>query len=406
MIRNKKTYILILTLSIACSSTYTSYSYFTSQSVEVNNNISIGELEPEEGLQEIIEANINGDILELKFSKMLFYVSENIYEGITGDKDILDNTEITIKDTSLYIKKLNGEWIIPNKKNEKNLPKISLENFEDRFGNKMKANDIYLYKNKDFNINGKLGYIVSDKGSKVDVEVLSTSVFGVNPIEGLNATTDLVFNNSLEESVAMTMNVESEIGYEELANNKKIKIISTYGSEEYSEWVDDTLEVYICYDKEYGQEGLQKAIDNVINLDLTKLIKHEFKILNIEVDFNGEEVLKPVAGTPEVEATFINAKNTIDGKNSRGSISVKGTLNTTGRFKINIKDYEGLNIEETFIAIKGESTKEIMARVTSEILNKFDTNKYILTSKEDGTRFDITSRTGINTGLTIEVEIL
>lgn len=406
MIRNKKTYILILTLSIACASTYTSYSYFTSQSIEVNNSISIGELEPEEGLQEIIEANINGDILELKFSKMLFYVSENIYDGITGDKDILDNTEITIKDTSLYIKKLNGEWIIPNKKNEKNLPKISLENFEDRFGNKMKANDIYLYKDKDFNINGKLGYIVSDKGIKVDVEVLSTSVFGVNPIEGLNATTDLAFNNSLEESVVMTMKVESEVGYEELANNKKIKIISTYGSEEYSEWVDDTLEVYICYDKEYGQEGLQKAIDNVINLDLTKLRKHEFKILNIEVDFNGEEVLKPVAGTPEVEATFINAKNTIEGKNSRGSISVKGTLNTTGRFKINIKDYEGLNIEETFIAIKGESTKEIMARVTSEILNKFDTNKYILTSKEDGTRFDITSRTGINTGLTIEVEIL
>ena len=61
---SKKIYIVLLILSLACKYTYSSYSYFTSQSVDVNNNISIGELEPEEGLQELVEANINGNILE------------------------------------------------------------------------------------------------------------------------------------------------------------------------------------------------------------------------------------------------------------------------------------------------------------------------------------------------------
>lgn len=402
---SKKIYIVLLILSLACKSTYSSYSYFTSQSVEVNN-ISIGELEPEEGVQELVEANINRNILELKFSKMLFYPSENIHEGITGDSDILDNTEVTIKDTSLYINKLNGEWIIPNKKNEKNLPKISLENFEDRFGNKMKAKDIYLYKSKDFNINGKLEYILSDKDSKVDTEILVTSIAGVNPIEGTNATTDLVFNNSTEESVAMTIKVESKAGYEEIANNKKIKIIPTYVNEEYSVWVDDTLEVYICYDKEYTQEKLQEAIDNVININLTRLRKHEFEISNIKVEFTGNGMLKPVLGAEEFEATFMNAKNTIEGKNTKSSISIKDIINTTGRFKVKVKDSEGLNIEETFLAIKGESPKEVMSKVTSEVLNKFDTNKYILTLKEEGKRLDIISRKGINTGLIVEIEIL
>lgn len=407
MIKSKKIYALILALSLACTGTYSSYAYFTSQSVEGNNKISIGKLEPEEGLQELVEANIKGDTLELKFSKKLYYPTENVSEGVSGDKYIIDNTEVKIQGEYMYVKKLEGEWTLPIKRNEKNLPKISLENFEDRFGNKINPQDIYLYQSENFSSNGKVDYIVADKGSKTDAEIVSNSIAGVDAIPGVNANTELVFNNSEEESVAMTMKIESKAGYEELANDKKIKIISTYGSEEYSEWVDDTLEVYICYDKEYTQEQLQSAIDNVINLDLSKLRKHEFEISNIKVEFtDNTQVIKPIVGTEEVESVFMNAKNTIAGKNTRGSITIKTIPNNTGRFKLKVTDSEGLNIEETFLVIKGETQQELMTKITSEILNKFDTKKYMLTSKEGNTRFDITSKLSINTGLNIEIEIL
>lgn len=407
MIKNKKTYALIIALSVACTGTYSSYSYFTSQSIEENNKIAIGELEPEEGLQELIEANIKGNTLELKFSKKLYYPTENISEGISGDKYIVDNTEITMEGTSLYIKKSEGEWILPTKKNEKNLPKISLENFEDRFGNKINPQDIYLYQNEDFAVSGKVNYVVANKDSKTDVDIISSSIAGVSSIPGINASTELVFNNSKEESIAMTMKVESKAEYEELVNDKKIKIIPTYGSEEYSEWVGDTLEVYICYEKEYTEEQLQAAIDNVVNIDMLKARKHEFEILNIKVEFvDNTKVLKPMPETEEIEAVFINAKNTIAGKNTRGSISVKSIANSTGRIKIKITDNNGLNIEEIFLSIKEETQQELMSKITSDIISKFDTKKYMLTSKEGNTRFDITSKESINTELNIEVEIL
>lgn len=407
MIKNKKTYALIIALLIACTGSYSSYSYFTSQSIEENNKISIGELEPEEGLQELVEINVKGDTLELKFSKKLYYPTENISEGISGDKYIIDNTEATIEGSYLYIKKIEGEWILPTKRNEKNLPKISLENFEDRFGNKINPQDVYLYQSEDFAVTGNTNYIVVDKGSKTDVEVISSSIAGVSDITGINANTELVFNNSEEESIAMTIKVESKVEYEELANNKKIKIIPTYGSEEYSEWVGDTLEVYICYEKEYTEEQLQSAIDNVVNIDMLKARKHEFEILNIKVEFvEDSEVLKPVLGSEEVEAVLINAKNTIVGKNTRGSISINSIANITGRFKVKITDGEGLNIEETILAIKEETQQELMAKITAEILSKFDTKKYMLTAKDGNKRFDITSKESIDTGLNIEIEIL
>lgn len=407
MIKNKKTYALIIALSVACTGTYSSYSYFTSQSIETNNKIAIGELESEEGLQELIEANIKGDTLELKFSKRLYYPTENISEGVSGDKYIIDNTEVAMEGESLYIKKNEGEWILPTKKNEKNLPKISLENFEDRFGNKINAQDIYLYQNEEFAVNGKVNYVVADKDSKTDAEIIPSSIAGVSAIPGIGANTELIFNNSEEESVAMIMKVESKAEYEELVNDKKIKIIPTYGSEEYSEWLGDTLEVYLCYGKEYTEEQLQSAIDNVVNVDMLKARKHEFEISNIKVEFiDNTKVLKPMPETEEVEAVFINANNTIAGKNTRGSISVKSIANTTGRIRVKITDNEGLNIEEIFLSIKEETQQELMSKITSEILNKFDTKKYMLTSKEGNTRFDITSKESINTGLNIEIEIL
>lgn len=407
MIKNKKVYALLLSLSIACAGTYSSYAYFTSQSIESGNKISIGQLEAEEGVQELVEASIKENVLELKFSKRLFFQSENIIEGISGDSDITENIEVSMNGNSLFIKKLNGNWTLPKNKEEKNLPKISIENFEDRFGNKINPQDIYLYEGDEFALTGNVGYIVSNKGSITDAEILSTSIPGVSAIQGVFANSQLNFINSEDDIVTMNIDVQSKAETEEFANGKIIKLIPTYGTDAYSEWVGDTLEVYLCYDVEYTEADIQRIVDEVINIDINLLRSHEFGITRVNVKFDDNtKLLKPTMETEESVCVLGGAKNTIAGKNTRGSISINSIANTTGRFKVKITDSEGIIAEETFLSIKDETQKQLMTKISSTVLSKFDTKKYMIAVKDGGTRLDITSKSAINTGLTIEIEKL
>lgn len=407
MIKNKKIYALLLSLSVACASTYSSYAYFTSESIDSGSKILIGELEPEEGIQELIEASIKGNVLELKFSKRLFFQGENVRDCISGDNDVLENIEVSINGNSLLITKLNGNFTLPKNKEEKNLPKISIENFEDRFGNKINPQDIYLYEGEDFDLTGKVSYIVANKGSITDAEILSTSVPGVSATPGVYANSQLSFINSEEDIVTMNIGVQSKSELEETANGKMIKLIPTYGTDAYSEWVGDTLEVYLCYDVEYTEADIQRIVDEVINIDFNLLRNHEFGITKVNVKFDDNtKLIKPTMETEEALCVLEGAKNTIAGKNTRGSISIHSIANTTGRFKVKISDAEGIIAEETFLSIKEETQKQLMTKISSTILSKFDTKKYMIALKDGGTRLDITSKNAINTGLTVEIEKL
>lgn len=407
MIKNKKIYASILILSLVSTGTYSSYAYFTDQSIKSENVISIAELDKEEGSLEVVEAKVNGDTLELKFSKRIYYPTDNILEGITGDNSILENSDVTIDKNFMYIKKTDGSFNIPDNKDEKNLPKISLENFEDRFGNKINAQDIYFYKSQDYTSTGILECIIEDKDVQTDVELIGSYVEGISSTPGTFARTSLEFINSDNETITMNIVSESRPGSEELSNNKEIKIIPSYGSSAHAEWAGDVLEIYLCYGKEYNEADIQEIVDNVINIDNYKRGIHEFDIERVVVDFNNEnDVLRPTLETQEAMAVLGNAKNTIAGKKTRGSIDVNGDVSVTGRFNLKITDDNGLNIQETFLAIEGDSSQKLMTKIISNIHTEFDREKYIITLKDNNTRLDLTSKNDENTGLKIEIEKL